>query len=163
VGNATYTQVFSSRLVGRRNELGWTQQELADKCGFALRSIQGWEKDGVIPRAARLRTLAQVMGVEPAYLTKEAYTRPKSSPATPGTGRETTLGSAGEDHWHMRAVVAESKLRAIRALLDEEVNSEKEEAIDNAERVVDRELEHQEGERRSHGAAPPKSQKGSPS
>lgn len=109
-------QFFSERLKGRRNLLHWSQQRLADECGVSLRSVQGWEKDGVAPHDATLCRLAEVLNVPIAYLTQEDY-----SPSLRDEGPPYRTGA--ESYWRARATVAESKLDAIRALLEERPSS----------------------------------------
>jgi transcriptional regulator with XRE-family HTH domain len=54
------------RISGRRRELGWTHQKLADEMGVELRTAQRWQT-GTLPRLATLMRLADVMGVEHSY------------------------------------------------------------------------------------------------
>jgi len=48
----------------RRLELGWTQQELADKVGLHQESIARIENGGTIPRLDTVLKLAMAMGMK---------------------------------------------------------------------------------------------------
>jgi len=58
--------VVKERLVFRRNRLGLTQEDLAEKSGVSLRSISNYEK-GDLPTLEQLFKLAQALQVEPGY------------------------------------------------------------------------------------------------
>lgn len=62
------TQTFSTRLVGRRNALGLSQQELAKRAGISLRSVQNYEGREAYPTGRTLRSLCAVLDVPIAYL-----------------------------------------------------------------------------------------------
>ncbi|MBT1710738.1 helix-turn-helix domain-containing protein [Fulvivirgaceae bacterium PWU5] len=46
-----------------RSQKGYTQQELSDRTGLSLRSIQRIEKEEALPRAYTLRILAAHLGI----------------------------------------------------------------------------------------------------
>lgn len=64
------TQAFGERVRARRNELGWSQEQLADGCGLH------WSFVGQVERGRRnisLRNiikLAQGLGIDPAELVR---------------------------------------------------------------------------------------------
>jgi len=57
-----------------RKNLGWTQSELATKCGVTLRTIQRIEKGEVTPSAYTLGRLKQELGTEFSELREEKTT-----------------------------------------------------------------------------------------
>jgi transcriptional regulator with XRE-family HTH domain len=61
-------QIVGQRVLLRRRALGWTQQELAEKCGFAYQVISRLERGHQSIYVDRLATLAQVLGVSADYL-----------------------------------------------------------------------------------------------
>ena len=58
----------------KRNELGYTQQELAEKSGLSLRTIQRIESGGTIPKGYTLKALSQALGVEPHLIADQSET-----------------------------------------------------------------------------------------
>lgn len=63
------TQQFASRLTETRRLRGLTQQELAERADFSLRSVQGWESgEGGQPRPGALRKLSELLRVPPSFL-----------------------------------------------------------------------------------------------
>jgi HTH-type transcriptional regulator, cell division transcriptional repressor len=84
-------QLFSERLMARRNHLGLTQGELANKTGVHLRSVTNWESGDFAPRGEKMRKLAEVLSTTVAHLLGEDNAYPnnnisaqeiKQSPAT---------------------------------------------------------------------------------
>lgn len=55
----------------KREEMGLTQQELADKTNLSLRTIQRVESGATTPKGYTLRALAEVFEVEPSQLVSE--------------------------------------------------------------------------------------------
>ncbi|MEM9339504.1 MAG: helix-turn-helix domain-containing protein [Bacteroidota bacterium] len=51
-----------------RGELGYTQQELAEKASLSLRTIQRIESGNTVPKGHTLRVLAKALEVEPQLL-----------------------------------------------------------------------------------------------
>jgi transcriptional regulator with XRE-family HTH domain len=64
--NVRYT--LGMRLWLRRRELGWTQKELAERCGFPYQVISGVERGKQSIYAERLALLACKLGVTSDYL-----------------------------------------------------------------------------------------------
>jgi predicted transcriptional regulator len=52
-----------STIVKRRNELGLSQRQLADKCGIHYVAIARLEKNGVIPRIDTLSKIVKPLGL----------------------------------------------------------------------------------------------------
>ena len=51
-----------------RNQMGLTQQELADQVGVSFRTIQSWERDETYPNASHLFKLCQIFKTDPNTL-----------------------------------------------------------------------------------------------
>jgi len=54
---------FGIQLRAARERAGLSQQELADKAGISIDSIQNWEQERTRPRLPALGKLAQTLGV----------------------------------------------------------------------------------------------------
>ena len=63
---------FSTRLLTRRSELGWTQKDLADRSGLSSRTIANYEIYGRTPNMANLDKLAKTLNVSMAWLSGQA-------------------------------------------------------------------------------------------
>ncbi len=59
---------FGDRLVGAREQMGWTQQELAKRLGVKLKTVRSWEEDLNEPRANKLQMLAGILNVSIMWL-----------------------------------------------------------------------------------------------
>jgi transcriptional regulator with XRE-family HTH domain len=59
---------FGDRVVGAREALGLSQQELAKKLGVKLKSLRMWEDDQSEPRANNLQRLSGVLNVSLRWL-----------------------------------------------------------------------------------------------
>ena len=55
-------------LVKRREELGYTRQELAGLAGVDLRSVRRWENGIVTPSADKARQLAEALQTTPEFI-----------------------------------------------------------------------------------------------
>lgn len=64
----TKRSAFGERLASARQQVGLTQQQLADKLGTVQRVIAHWERAPVALRADQLSALADVLGVSADYL-----------------------------------------------------------------------------------------------
>jgi transcriptional regulator with XRE-family HTH domain len=73
---------IGDRVLLRRRELGWTQKELAERCGFPYQVISGLERGRQSIYAERLGILAHVLQVTSDYLLglKEEETDGEFSP-----------------------------------------------------------------------------------
>ena len=57
--------MFSEKVRRLREELGWTQQKLADELGCSLRTISSYERENKRPRHRRTYSkLAEIFGVD---------------------------------------------------------------------------------------------------
>ena len=67
-----YLQTFGSYVKYLREQAGWTQDELAEKCGYTSdtrkSTIQKIEKGKSDLQASKIRTLATVFGISPSDL-----------------------------------------------------------------------------------------------
>lgn len=59
---------FGQRLRARRNKLGLTQDQLADRAGVSASSITAWERGINIPTATGVTKLADVLAVDVQWL-----------------------------------------------------------------------------------------------
>ena len=62
--NTTMGQLIAAK----RKELGWTQQELADRMGVTDKAVSKWERDLSCPDVSTLPHLAQELGLTPDEL-----------------------------------------------------------------------------------------------
>ncbi|RMH47547.1 MAG: XRE family transcriptional regulator [Alphaproteobacteria bacterium] len=59
---------FGDRLAAAREALGLSQEDLAQRLGVALETLEAWETDAAEPRANRLQMLAGVLNVSVMWL-----------------------------------------------------------------------------------------------
>ena len=59
---------FGDRLAGAREAAGLTQEELAQRLGVRLATLQNWEEDLAEPRGNRLQMLAGMLNVSLSWL-----------------------------------------------------------------------------------------------
>ncbi|MCL4066865.1 helix-turn-helix domain-containing protein [Pseudomonas sp. GX19020] len=59
---------FGDRLAGAREAAGLSQEDLAQRLGVRLTTLQAWEDDMAEPRGNRLSTLAGMLNVSLAWL-----------------------------------------------------------------------------------------------
>ena len=72
------------RIILKREELGLSQRELAEKIGVNQATLSKWESDRMAPRSKNLQALADALKVTPAYITL-GDTTPKPVQVAPGT------------------------------------------------------------------------------
>jgi transcriptional regulator with XRE-family HTH domain len=65
-----FGQAFSANLRVLRAERGMTMQQLADKLGAGLTTVQNWEH-GAVPRPAMVRKISELFGVPTVALLSE--------------------------------------------------------------------------------------------
>ncbi len=65
---AAEVATFGDRLAGAREAAGLTQEELAQRLGVRLTTLQNWEDDLAEPRGNRLQMLAGMLKVSLAWL-----------------------------------------------------------------------------------------------
>lgn len=59
---------FGDRLAGAREAAGLTQEEMAQRLGVRLTTVQAWEEDMAEPRGNRLQILAGMLNVSLTWL-----------------------------------------------------------------------------------------------
>lgn len=59
---------FGDRLAGARDAAGLTQEDLAQRLGVRLTTVQAWEEDMAEPRGNRLQMLAGMLNVSLSWL-----------------------------------------------------------------------------------------------
>lgn len=62
---------LSARIAASREKLGLNQSELGRLMGVTPQSVQAWESGKSVPRDAKIKTLAEVLGVSAGYLRGE--------------------------------------------------------------------------------------------
>lgn len=60
--------LIGQRIKEAREQLGMSQEDLADALGLAFQSIQQWESGKTTPRANRMRKLAAILGKTPSWI-----------------------------------------------------------------------------------------------
>lgn len=61
--------MFGEKVRKLREDLGWTQQKLADELGCSLRTISAYERENIRPRHRKTyNKLAEIFGVDVNYL-----------------------------------------------------------------------------------------------
>lgn len=65
---AAEVATFGDRLAGAREAAGLTQEDLAQRLGVRLTTLQNWEEDLAEPRGNRLQMLAGMLNVSLAWL-----------------------------------------------------------------------------------------------
>lgn len=71
---------FADRIARHRQNLGWTQQQLASVVGVSTTCVWNWERGNTFPRQASLHRIAKRLGVDTAELVGD-YTTPSERAA----------------------------------------------------------------------------------
>jgi len=85
---------FGDRLAGAREAAGLTQEDLAQRLGVRLTTLQNWEEDLAEPRGNRLQMLAGMLNVSLTWLLTaegDGLVSPDSAPAPLSVGAEAAL------------------------------------------------------------------------
>ena len=85
---------FGDRLAGAREAAGLTQEDLAQRLGVRLTTLQNWEEDLAEPRGNRLQMLAGMLNVSLSWLlTAEGHglDDPDTAPGPLGAEAEAAL------------------------------------------------------------------------
>lgn len=69
-------KTFSEKIKLARSELNISQNELAEKVGVSVRTIQAYEQEEKRPRQSTLFNLAKALGVSTKYLTDDECENP---------------------------------------------------------------------------------------
>jgi len=85
---------FGDRLAGAREAAGLTQEDLAQRLGVRLTTVQNWEEDLAEPRGNRLQMLAGMLNVSLTWLLTaegDGLVDPDAAPAPLSVGAEAAL------------------------------------------------------------------------
>ena len=85
---------FGDRLIGARDAAGLTQEELAQRLGVRLTTVQAWEDDMAEPRGNRLQMLAGMLNVSLTWLLTaegDGLDAPDAAPIQLGAEAEAAL------------------------------------------------------------------------
>ena len=85
---------FGDRLAGAREAAGLTQEELAQRLGVRLSTLEAWEDDMAEPRGNRLQMLAGLLNVSLTWLLTaegDGLVDPDAAPAPLSVGAEAAL------------------------------------------------------------------------
>ena len=63
--------LLSEKIFNLRKKNGWSQEELAEKCGVSRQSISKWESNLSTPEINKILLLSELFGVSTDYLLKE--------------------------------------------------------------------------------------------
>jgi len=70
--------ILAEKIVRLRKQIGWSQEELAEKMGVSRQSVSKWEGTNSIPDLNKIITLAEIFGVSTDYLLKDDVETPES-------------------------------------------------------------------------------------
>ncbi len=70
--------LFDLTLTVRREELGFSQAELAERLGVSQQTVSRWESGAAIPQPERIIALAELLGLEEVRLLGYAGYLPKA-------------------------------------------------------------------------------------
>jgi transcriptional regulator with XRE-family HTH domain len=77
------TPAFGKKLAQFRKRRGWTQPELAELVGVAVKTITYYEREATNPTAKTIERLAEVFGITPAELMKDVKQPSKAKTGPP--------------------------------------------------------------------------------
>ena len=63
--------IFADKLIDLRKKAGWSQEELAEKCGVSRQAVSKWEGAQSVPDLGRIVQLSELFGVSTDYLLKD--------------------------------------------------------------------------------------------
>lgn len=59
---------IGSRIALKRNQMGWSQEDLAKELGLSRNSVARWERGEIVPKFQQLDRLAELLECSPFYL-----------------------------------------------------------------------------------------------
>lgn len=65
--------ILADKIVKLRKQLGWSQEELAEKMNVSRQSVSKWESTNSIPDLNRIIMLADIFDVSTDFLLKDEY------------------------------------------------------------------------------------------
>lgn len=91
--------ILADKIITLRKQLGWSQEELAEKLGISRQSVSKWESGMSIPDLERIVKMSNIFGVSTDYLLKDevettVYTETEDDKATGQTGRIVSIEEA---------------------------------------------------------------------
>ncbi len=70
--------ILAEKIVKLRKQVGWSQEELAEKMNVSRQSVSKWEASNSIPDLNKIIMLAEIFNVSTDYLLKDATEAPSS-------------------------------------------------------------------------------------
>lgn len=108
---------LSTVLRQRRQELGLTLAQIADKMGVAEATVQRWESGNIkTVRHEKIGRLAEILGVTPAQLM--GWEESDASPVTPPSNQN-IIRIAGRNGSYEERVLSDEQLSALKAIIDQ--------------------------------------------
>ncbi len=91
--------ILADKIITLRKQLGWSQEELAEKLGISRQSVSKWESGMSIPDLERIVKMSSIFGVSTDYLLKDevettVYTETEDDKAIGQTGRVVSIEEA---------------------------------------------------------------------
>ena len=107
---------LSTILRRRRQELGLTLAQIADKMNVAEATVQRWESGNIKSvRHEKIVRLAEILGVTPAQLV--GWEENDTKPAAPSHSNQNIIRIAGRDGSYEERVLSDEQLTALKAIL----------------------------------------------
>ena len=111
---------FAEKVKQHREELGWNQQQLADRVGVSKRSVAAYETDGSLPRRAVMSRLAEALRVSVDYLMSESITDPAFGMEKDGFVGEADRRYGARGRREVEALLAQNAALFAGGTLDQE-------------------------------------------
>jgi len=70
--------ILAEKIVKLRKQVGWSQEELAEKMNISRQSVSKWESTNSIPDLNKIIVLAEIFDVSTDYLLKDSIEAPES-------------------------------------------------------------------------------------
>lgn len=109
---------LSTVLRQRRQELGLTLAQIADKMGVAEATVQRWESGNIkTVRHEKIGRLAEILGVTPAQLM--GWEENIAEPVAPPQSNQNIIRIAGRNGSYEERVLSDEQLSALKAIIDQ--------------------------------------------
>lgn len=91
--------ILADKIITLRKQLGWSQEELAEKLGISRQSVSKWESGMSIPDLERIVKMSSIFGVSTDYLLKDeietaVYTETTEDKELAQTGKVVSIEEA---------------------------------------------------------------------